>query len=173
MYTHLGRPSKLLSSLVRISINSLIVVLFKVVNNVSSLALRLYRKNKKPANLTAGRISIKYKKNIEPSTLGHHWCRRWTRTTTNPNQVRRLSKRQYDTPYMYSLIQAAGSHTSLRQHPQSPSALLDLQSGFCIIRSVCCDCFATIRPSILTTSLGLWFLWFTLLPPSLIALIGT
>jgi hypothetical protein len=36
---------------------------------------------------------------------------------------------------------------------------LDLQSGFRIIRSVCCDCFATIRPSILTTSLGL-----TLLP---------
>jgi hypothetical protein len=37
---------------------------------------------------------------------------------------------------------------------------LDLQSGFRIsIRSVCCDCVATIRPSILTTSLGL-----TLLP---------
>ena len=38
--------------------------------------------------------------------------------------------RQHDTPYIYSLIQAAGSHTSLRQQPQSPSALLDLQSGF-------------------------------------------
>ena len=57
----------------------------------------------------------------------------------------------HDTPYIYSLIQAAGSHTSLRQQPQSPSALLDLQSGFCIIRSVCCDVIATIRPSILTT----------------------
>ena len=55
-----------------------------------------------------------------------------------------------------SLIQAAGSHTSLRHTTQSPSALLDLQSGFRIsIRSVCCDCVATIRPSILTTSLGL------------------
>ena len=58
-----------------------------------------------------------------------------------------------------SIIQAAGSHTNLRHTTQSPSALLDLQSGFRIIRSVCCDCFATIRPSILTTSLGL-----TLLP---------
>ena len=38
--------------------------------------------------------------------------------------------RQHDTPYIYSLIQAAGSHTSLRHTTQSPSALLDLQSGF-------------------------------------------
>ena len=67
----------------------------------------------------------------------------------------------YTTHHIYlSIIQAAGSHTSLRQQPQSPSALLDLQSGFRIsIRSICCDCVATIRPSILTTSLGL-----TLLP---------
>ena len=66
----------------------------------------------------------------------------------------------YTTHHIYlSLIQAAGSHTSLRHTSQSPSALLDLQSGFCIIRSVCCDVIATIRPSIPTTSLGL-----TLLP---------
>ena len=66
----------------------------------------------------------------------------------------------YTAYHIYlSLIQAAGSHTSLRHTTQSPSALLDLQSGFRIIRSVCCDCFATIRPSIPTTSLGL-----TLLP---------
>ena len=63
----------------------------------------------------------------------------------------------YTTHHIYlSIIQAAGSHTSLRHTTQSPSALLDLQSGFRIsIRSVCCDCVATIRPSILTTSLGL------------------
>ena len=74
-------------------------------------------------------------------------------------QVTALYQLSYTAYHIYlSLIQAAGSHTSLR-HTQSPSALLDLQSGFRIIRSVCCDCFATIRPSILTTSLGL-----TLLP---------
>ena len=66
-------------------------------------------------------------------------------------QVAALSAELHDTPYIYSLIQAAGSHTSLRHTTQSPSALLDLQSGFRIIRSVCCDVIATIRPSILTT----------------------
>ena len=70
-----------------------------------------------------------------------------------PSALYQLS---YTAYHIYlSLIQAAGSHTSLRHTTQSPSALLDLQSGFCIIRSVCCDCVATIRPSILTTSLGL------------------
>ena len=63
------------------------------------------------------------------------------------------------TIYNLSIIQAAGSHTSLR-HTQSPSALLDLQSGFRISnRFVCCCVKATIQPSIPTTSLGL-----TLLP---------
>ena len=79
----------------------------------------------------------------------------------------------HDTPYIYSLIQAAGSHTNLRHVAQSPSALLDLQSGSYFNCSLCCCVTATIQPSILTTSLGLWFLWFTLLPSSLIALIGT
>ena len=51
----------------------------------------------------------------------------------------------YTTHHIYSLIQAAGSHTSLRHTTQSPSALLDLQSGFRIlIRSVCCRRAATI-----------------------------
>ena len=75
-------------------------------------------------------------------------------------QVTALYQLSYTAYHIYlSLIQAAGSHTSLRHTTQSPSALLDLQSGFRIIRSVCCDCFPTIQPSILTTSLGL-----TLLP---------
>ena len=43
-----------------------------------------------------------------------------------------LYQLSYTTHRIYSLIQAAGSHTSLRQQPQSPSALLDLQSGFSI-----------------------------------------
>ena len=39
----------------------------------------------------------------------------------------------YTTHHIYlSLIQAAGSHTNLRHTTQSPSALLDLQSGFSI-----------------------------------------
>ena len=62
----------------------------------------------------------------------------------------------HDTPSIYSIIQAAGSHTSLRHTTQSPSALLDLQSGFLIsIRFACCCVTATIQPSIPTTSLGL------------------
>ena len=47
-------------------------------------------------------------------------------------QVAALSAELHDTPYIYSLIQAAGSNTSLRHTTQSPSALLDLQSGFSI-----------------------------------------
>ena len=75
-------------------------------------------------------------------------------------QVTALCQLSYTTHHIYSLIQAAGSHTSLRQQPQSPSALLDLQSGFRIsIRFACCCVTATIQPSIPTTSLGL-----TLLP---------
>lgn len=99
------------------------------------------------------------------STLGL-CCHGRTRTgdlmpvcRTNPTSDCALPTELHDTPYIYSLIQAAGSHTNLRHTTQSPSALLDLQSGFRIIRSVCCDCVATIRPSIPTTSLGL-----TLLP---------
>ena len=61
----------------------------------------------------------------------------------------------HDTPYIYSLIQAAGSHTNLRHtrraHPQYWTCNQDRIS----IRSVCCDVIATIQPSILTTSLGL------------------
>ena len=64
MYTHFGRPSKLLSSLVRISISSFIVLLFLVVNNVPSFALRLHRKKKNPANLTAGRVHHENLKNL-------------------------------------------------------------------------------------------------------------
>ena len=68
-----------------------------------------------------------------------------------------LYQLSYTTYHIYlSLIQAAGSHTSLRHTTQSPSALLDLQSGFLIsIRFACCCVTATIQPSIPTTSLGL------------------
>ena len=66
-------------------------------------------------------------------------CRGGTRTRdlmpvcrTNPTSGCALPTELYDTPYIYSLIQAAGSHTSLRHTTQSPSALLDLQSGFSI-----------------------------------------
>lgn len=72
----------------------------------------------------------------------------------------------YTTHHIYlSLIQAAGSHTSLRHTTQSPSALLDLQSGFRIsIRSVCCRSTATIFGlQFSQPSLGL-----VLLPASLI-----
>ena len=43
-----------------------------------------------------------------------------------------LYQLSYTTHRIYSLIQAAGSHTNLRHTTQSPSALLDLQSGFSI-----------------------------------------
>ena len=48
MYTHFGRPSKLLSSLVRISISSFIVLLYLVVNNVRLFLCDLIAKIKTP-----------------------------------------------------------------------------------------------------------------------------
>ena len=60
-----------------------------------------------------------------------------------------LYQLSYTTHHIYlSIIQAAGSHTSLRHTTQSPSALLDLQSGFRIsIHFVCCCVTATIQPT--------------------------
>ena len=59
-----------------------------------------------------------------------------------------LYQLSYTAYHIYlSFIQAAGSHTSLRHTTQSPSALLDLQSGFRnLIRFVCC-LLATIQPT--------------------------
>ena len=82
-------------------------------------------------------------------------------SSTSFSTARCSTMLNYTAYHIYlSLIQAAGSHTSLRHTTQSPSALLDLQSGFRISnRFVCCCVTATIQPSIPTTSLGL-----TLLP---------
>ena len=120
MYTHLGSSSKLLSSFVRISISSFIIVIFWF---YSALLFRC-----KVFGVVAG---------LEPAHNG-----------VNDISSLYALPLSYTTHHIYlSIIQAAGSHTSLRQQPQSPSALLDLQSGFSIHFVLYVAIIATIQPT--------------------------
>lgn len=100
-------------------------------------------------------------------SLASESCRRRTRTAdlmpvcrSKPTSDCALPTELHGIPYIFIHHTSSWKPHQPTTYAQSPSALLDLQSGFRIsIRSACCCVTATIQPSIPTTSLGL-----TLLP---------